>query len=185
MIVPENLMIQHERDFSDECLTDYMDEPYFRLFHNLKELPIVGLQDGFVQCNAAPDAYAEHINTCYSGVKISVAEIKDYIKHKVYAPNLWIAVQDRKNGEIVATGISELDMELGEGIIEWIQVSPAYRGIGLGTYLVAEMLQRMAKKAKFATVSGRVNDPSNPEMLYRKCGFTGDDVWHILKKRHA
>lgn len=40
----------------------------------------------------------------------------------------------------------------------------------------------MQGKARFATVSGKVNDPSAPQRLYRKCGFTGDDVWHILKK---
>lgn len=40
----------------------------------------------------------------------------------------------------------------------------------------------MKDKAKFATVSGQCGNPANPEGLYRKGGFTGSDVWHILRK---
>ncbi len=83
----------------------------------------------------------------------------------------------------MAAGIAELDTQVGEGILEWIQVSPAYRGCGLGAYVVTELLARMPQKARFATVSGQINDPSNPEGLYRKCGFRGNDVWHTLTKR--
>jgi len=50
-----------------------------------------------------------------------------------------------------------------------------------GTYIVSELLFRMKNSAKFATVSGKCNDSSCPEMLYRKCGFTGSDIWHILR----
>ena len=76
----------------------------------------------------------------------------------------------------------ELDKETGEGILEWIQVSQAYRGRGLGCYLVSELLWRMRDAADFATVSGQCGNPSNPERLYCACGFTGTDVWHILRK---
>lgn len=41
------------------------------------------------------------------------------------------------------------------------------------------------KNAKFATVSGQSNNPTNPEVLYRKCCFTGSDVWHVLRKRYT
>ena len=37
--------------------------------------------------------------------------------------------------------------------------------------------------ADFATVSGKVDNETNPEALYRKCGFVGNDVWHILHKK--
>lgn len=37
--------------------------------------------------------------------------------------------------------------------------------------------------AKFATVSGKIDNPANPERLYRKCGFVGNDVWHIIRKK--
>lgn len=83
--------------------------------------------------------------------------------------------------KIAATGIAEFDNQVYEGILEWIQVSPTYRGLGLGTYTVTELLKRISEKAKFATVSGQVDNVYKPENLYRKCGFKGNDVWHILR----
>ena len=32
------------------------------------------------------------------------------------------------------------------------------------------------------TASGQCNNASTPEKLYRRCGFTGNDVWHIFRK---
>lgn len=86
--------------------------------------------------------------------------------------------------EVVATGIAELDKEIGEDVVlEWIQVSEQHRGYGLGKYVVSELLWRMKENAKFATVSGQCNNLTNPEAMYRKCGFSGSDVWHVLKRR--
>ena len=92
-------------------------------------------------------------------------------------------MRNDRTGELAATGIAELDREIGEGILEWIQVSEDCRGRGLGRYLVSELLWRMRGRALFATVSGQCNNPSQPERLYRGCGFTGDDVWHVLRKK--
>lgn len=185
MDVPENMLIQHDRAFCGECLTDYIDEPYFRLYHDLRELRAAVLPEGFRLCKAAPADYAAHINQCYGDGSITEAEISAYAQHPVYSAELWVAVQAWKTQEIVATGVAELDEDVGEGILEWIQVSPAYRGHGLGSYVVTELLNRMARKARFATVSGQVNNPSNPEGLYRKCGFQGNDVWHIMRKKRG
>ena len=66
-------------------------------------------------------------------------------------------------------------------MLEWIQVSKEHRERHLGTYIVKELLWRMKDIADFVTVSGKCNNPSNPEALYRRCGFVGTDVWHILK----
>ncbi len=92
-------------------------------------------------------------------------------------------MKDNLSGDIVATGIAEMDREIGEGVLEWVQVSKAHRGCGLGGYIVMELLWRMKDAARFATVSGRCKNPTNPEGLYRKCGFAGSDVWHILRRR--
>jgi len=62
-------------------------------------------------------------------------------------------------------------------------VLPQYRGKKIGQLIVAELLFRMKDVADFATVSGKVDNMTNPEVLYRKCGFIGNDVWHILHKR--
>jgi len=40
-----------------------------------------------------------------------------------------------------------------------------------------------AKKAAFATVSGKADDPTCPERLYRSCGFVGNDIWHVMRKK--
>lgn len=181
-VLPENMLILHDSDFCSDYLANYKDEPYFRLYHNLQGLHAAHLPDGYCLCNAATLEYAEHINQCYTDMSISEGEIKSYFGHSVYSADLWIAVKDCKSQKIAATGIAEFDEQVCEGILEWIQVSPTHRGLGLGTYIVTELLNRLAKKAKFATVSGQVNNAFKPENLYRKCGFKGNDVWHILRK---
>ena len=185
MMVPESMMIQHHRDFCEDCLTNYVDEPYFRLYHDLQGLRATILPNGFQRCDAAPAEYAAHINQCYPGMFMTASEIESYFHHRVYDPELWVAIRNDRSGKIAATGIAEFDAEVGEGILEWVQVSPAYRGFGLGTYVVTELLHRIAGKAKFVTVSGKVNNPQKPESLYRKCGFQGNDVWHILRKKQG
>ena len=77
-----------------------------------------------------------------------------------------------------------MDLDIGEGVLEWIQVAPAYRGRQLGRYIVLELLHRMQGKVQFVTVSGQCNDLSQPEKLYHSCGFAGNDVWHILKRKN-
>ena len=62
-------------------------------------------------------------------------------------------------------------------------MSEKYRGKGIGKFIVNELLQRMKDKASFVTVSGQVNNSTNPQALYRKCGFEGNDIWHIMHKK--
>ena len=52
-----------------------------------------------------------------------------------------------------------------------------------GYDIIKELLWRGREYAKFATVSGKVENKTKPEALYRKCGFIGNDVWHILRKK--
>lgn len=183
MPVSEGIKIIHDDDFSEAEYQQYIDEPYFRLSHSLQGLSAPHIPEGFLLCNIDFNDYANHINKCYDSIGISEADLQSYITRPVYSADLWLAVKDICNGEIVATGIAELDREIGEGVLEWIQVSKNYRGCGLGSYIVSELLWRMKGIAKFATVSGQCNNPTNPELLYRKCGFIGTDVWHILRKR--
>lgn len=179
--VPENLRILHADDFRMEMLEQYADEPYFRLKHDLRAEP-APVPEGYSLCQGTAAEFAAHIRECY-GNGMTAAEVRSFTEREVYCLELWLALRDEKNGKIVATGIAELDREIGEGMLEWIQVSAEYRGRGLGSYIVRELLWRMKDKAKFVTVSGQCNNPTNPEGLYRKCGFTGSDIWHILRKR--
>lgn len=181
--VPDSIKIVHNADFDQSMLKHYFDQPYFRLKHSLHELPSFELPDHFNICSASVIEYVEHINSCYEDLHISVEELQSYCKRPVYCSELWLAIRDERTGMIVATGIGELDYEIGEGVLEWIQVSNACRGLGIGKYMVQELLRRMKGRAEFVTVSGQCSNPSNPEALYRTCGFTGDDIWHILTEK--
>ena len=180
--VPGNMKILHQDDFKIQLLTEYVDEPYFRLVHDLKSVASAAVPEGYSPCQGTVEEYALHIHECY-GNGMTAEEVHGFTERKVYCPQLWIALRDNSTGKIVATGIGELDREIGESILEWIQVSEEHRGRGLGCYIVRELLWRMKGIAKFATVSGRCNNPSNPEKLYRKCGFTGNDIWHVMTRK--
>ena len=179
----DGMKILHQDEYDDGENQRFVDEPYFRLIHNLKSLAEPVLPQGYSLCTATLSEYAAHISSCYEGIGITEEELRSYTARPVYDTALWLAVKDDQTGNIVATGIAELDREIGEGVLEWIQVSQVHRGKGLGRYIVSELLWRMKGKAGFATVSGQCNNASNPEKLYRKCGFTGNDVWHILRKK--
>lgn len=179
--VPESMRILHENDFHPELLEQYTDEPYFRLKHDLQGVESAAVPRGYTLCRGSAEEFAAHIQACY-GNGMTAAQVRGFTDTDVYCPYLWIALRDDRTGRIVATGIGELDREMGEGVLEWIQVSAEYRGRGLGSFIVKELLWRMKDKADFVTVSGQCANPTNPEKLYRKCGFTGNDVWHILRK---
>lgn len=181
--IPDNMKILHDREFDTELLKRYVDEPYFRLLHHMREVKPVSLPEGFSLCEASVSDFADHINSCYEDIGITMSEIRRYLVREQYCAGLWLAVRDDNKGKIVATGIAELDREIGEGVLEWIQVSKDYRRRGLGSYLVLELLWRMRKEARFVTVSGKCENADNPDELYRKCGFCGDDVWHVLRER--
>lgn len=181
--MPDNMKILHDREFDAELLKRYVDEPYFRLLHHMREVKPVPLPKGYSLCEASVPDFLAHINSCYEDIGITMSEMQGYLDRKQYCAELWLAVRDDCKEKIVATGIAELDREIGEGVLEWIQVSKDYRRCGLGSYLVLELLWRMRKDARFITVSGKCKNPDHLEELYRKCGFCGDDVWHILRER--
>lgn len=124
----------------------------------------------------------EVINQTYTDLSVTHEQLIGYTKTIVYDRELWVLVIDKRDFRVVGCGIADLDRDLKEGILEWIQVLPAYRGEKIGQLIVNELLKRMKGKAEFVTVSGKTGNVTNPEILYRKCGFVGDDIWHILTK---
>lgn len=179
--VPQNMIIVHERDMTDDLLLDYNDEPYFRLYHNLKNIRQMTLQEvEIVSSEVSVSEFVQLINKSYTDLSVTTEQIESYRHTPVYCPDLWILLKDRNTQAILAGGIADYDEEAGELILEWIQVLPPYRGRGYGQFAVNTLLSKMQNKAKFATVSGKINNLSNPERLYRKCGFVGTDIWHIL-----
>ena len=72
IVVPDNMLILHDKDFHKNYLIDYNDEPYFRLKHNLIEVNQPVLPNGFELCDATLSDFAKHINKCYKGSKLTV-----------------------------------------------------------------------------------------------------------------
>ncbi len=183
--IPTDMKIMHNNDFSTEILSDYIDEKYFRLHHNLKEIPKIIANDFEITTATRKDIkeIVQIINDSYTDISVNKELIKSYTKTPVYNAALWIMVKERATDKYVGCGIADFDTEAKELILEWIQVLPQYRGKKIGQLIVTELLFRMKDIADFATVSGKVDNTTNPEALYRKCGFAGDDVWHILHKK--
>ena len=183
--IPPNMKILHDRDFSSDMLSDYTDEKYFRLFHNLKEIPKITLNDFSIVTATQKDVktIVQIINDSYTDISVNKELIKGYTKTSVYNAELWVMVKEKSMDKYVACGIADYDKDANELILEWIQFLPQFRGKKIGQLIVTELLFRMKDIADFATVSGKVDNTTKPEELYRKCGFVGNDVWHILYKK--
>ncbi|MBQ8597807.1 MAG: GNAT family N-acetyltransferase [Lachnospiraceae bacterium] len=182
--IPENMKIVHHRDYLHCEPKGYDDEPYFRLLHTLKDIKKVSLAQVSVRTASDEEfsVIADIINRSYSDISVTYEQISALKKSKVYNSSLWVIAYEKESGLAVGCGIAELDHEAKEGVLEWIQVLPEYRGQGIGQLIVTELLIRLQDIADFVTVSGKVNNPSNPEILYRKCGFEGEDIWHIMRR---
>ena len=181
--IPMHMRVVSDNDFSDSLLNDYTDEPYFKLLHDLTHIDRVALPEGFVMTQGSTGEFAAHINAAYEREGVTVEELEQYQARPVYDADLWICIRDISSMKVVASGIAELDRDIREGSLEWIQVSDGYRRLGLGKCTVNELLSRLKGKADFVTVSGRVNNETQPERLYERCGFTNKTLWHILTRK--
>lgn len=176
--IPNNIVIISENDSSFNSASG---EIYFKLMHNLDRIDDVKLSSDFEVVEASISQFVEHINKCYIEEGITLEELESYKLHPVYNPTLWLAIKNKKTGELVASGIAEFDVEIGEGILEWIEISPTYRRQGLGKFIVCELLNRLKNlKANFVTVSGRLSNSTHPLELYKSCNFKNIFLWKIF-----
>lgn len=113
--IPDGMIILHQYEYDKAQYQHYIDEPYFRLIHDLKGLAKPVLPQGYSLCTASLSEYAAHISSCYERIGITEEELRSYTTRPVYDTALWLAVKDDQTGNIVATGIAELDREIGEG----------------------------------------------------------------------
>ncbi|MCE5235048.1 MAG: GNAT family N-acetyltransferase [Clostridiaceae bacterium] len=185
--VPEHMRVVHERDFGPSYLAEYDDEPYFKLLHGLANIGEPVFPRGFslraAELPGDAEALAALLCACYAESFFTAEDVLGFAASPAHAPELWLLAFDTA-GALCGAALADYDARLNEGVLEWIQVLPSYRGRGVGKALVNVLLRGLrAHGARFATVSGRINEPTRPEALYRACGFTGGDVWHVLKKK--
>ena len=184
MSIPDNIKNVHNNNFDKAMLNEYNDKKYFRLFHNLRDIPTFSNNNytyGIIS-KAEINELSKMINASYTHTDVFVSA--DYIngltETKVYYSELWLGAFD--NEKLIGSIICDLDTEIGEGVIEWLQVLPEHRGKGIASVLICKVLNIMKNHAEFATVSGECDNNTNPEGVYRKCGFEGNDIWHVLIK---
>lgn len=181
-IAPPPSIAIYRDDAFDENRCPGEDTPYFKLIHDLKNVRQPAPPAGYTLTGIRPEELASHIRKCYQAEYVTDAEMEAYTRREVYDKDLWITLRESATGEIAASGLGELDTRIGEGTLDWIQISPDFRRKGLGKFVVCELIQRLSKKASFVTVSGRMDNPGNPFGLYLSCGFTNPVIWHIVRK---
>lgn len=183
--IPSNMKIVHSNEFDKKLLDKYFDKRFFRLIHNLSIIPdfnVTGINFRVLSSNRN-DELTDMINDSYAHSEICVSAdyIKSLTKTQVYCPELWIGAY--YSGKLIGSIICDFDIEVGEAVIEWLQVLPEYRRRGIASALICKALKTMSGFSDFATVSGECDNITYPERVYRKCGFEGDDVWHILNEK--
>lgn len=180
--IPSNISVVHNDEYLDDLDSLSLDTLYFRLKHNLKSIEEVLLDGPFkyqkVNINSSNDLneVVSIINKCYTDIKVNLEQVISWTKLEVFNKNLWIFIIDTNTQQPIGLGIAELDKEVREGMLEWIQVLPEYRGLRLGKALVTRLLLNLSNQVDFVTVSGKVDNKTNPEKLYRICGFEGKDI---------
>lgn len=183
--IPSNMKIVHNSEFDRKQLDKYNDRRFFRLIHYLKNIPsfhAAGIALETISIGRI-DELADMINNSYAHLQLRVSEdyVQSLTKTKAYCPELWLgAVLD---GKLIGSIICDFDSEIREAVIEWLQVLPEYRGRGIAAALICKALRLMGDFADFVTVSGECDNITNPEGVYRRCGFEGNDVWHILSEK--
>lgn len=184
MQLPDSMEVVHHSDFNPQQWDGYEIQCFFRLFHDLKEIPGNGPNGYFLVTAKASDveSVVSVINSSYTDLKVTSEQIRGYRETEVFREDLWILARDERTDALMGCAMADFDRETGELSVEWVQVLPQYRGRGIGRNMVSELLRRGRAFASFATVSGRTDSETKPEAVYRKCGFTGKDKWYIMRK---
>lgn len=178
MTVPDSVRIIHCRDWNGQY-SDY--QRFFRVKHDLTDLPGIDFDYDVISIEHQAKQLSGMINASYihEGITVTEEEILQWREHETFREDLCVYINP-DGGIMAASGIAEYDSCCREGSIEWVQVLPEYRGRGLGQKIVNVLLARLKKiGAEFVTVSGNLDNTSDPLELYRRCGFKGNDVWYI------
>ncbi len=184
IVIPDTMRIIRDDRYSGAAYTDYADTRYFKTMCNAFPPAHPVLPVGYSFTAIDDTALSAHIAQCYREERLSKAQAAAYRTYSGYDARLWLALRDEK-GSIAASGVAFIDKTIGEGTLEWVQVSPAERRKGYGKATVTELLFRMNSLVDFVTVSGRLDSVSYPLRLYQSCGFHSTVIWHILTRRET
>lgn len=181
-----HMMILHQQYYEKIDAGLFQSSAYFRVLHPLQHINQVELpmHFSFVPVDVRQDCakIATFINQCYQHIQVDEGTVNQWQQTNVFDPALWVWVIDQRNNQAAALGLADVDEKIGEGSLEWIQVHPQYQHQGIAQALVNHLLMLLKSKVAFATVSGEVGNASNPEKLYRRCGFVGTEIWHVLRR---
>ncbi len=163
-------------------------QPYFRLLQDHTQLPQMSLPDGFcfeqIRLDVEQERLLAMIAHSESDFRPANDRVERWQQQPVFEPELWFWVKDTRIGMPVGAAIGIIDPTVGEAVLEWVQVIPAYQKRGLGRALVNELLRRSAQRARFTTVTGAFPfyERSDPGAFFRESGFAGNDVWWLLAR---
>lgn len=178
--MPNNIQVIHELTYT---ASENKPAKYFRLLHRLDNISYINNDDYIIKTvniSTQKHIVADILEKCYDA-KYPIETIDKWTSLRVFDNDLWIFVMQRNSHKPIALGIADYDSNIKEGSLEWIQVLPEYRKLGIGKLIVNELLARLKSKAEFVTVSGECDNETNPELLYRKCGFFGNDIWYVIQ----
>ncbi len=76
--LPSNFKVIHEKDYSIQLISDYTDEKYFRLVHDLKKIEVINL-DGYEIVTAREEdanIIVSIINESYEDLQVNLSQIQ-------------------------------------------------------------------------------------------------------------
>ncbi|MDD3831663.1 MAG: GNAT family N-acetyltransferase [Clostridia bacterium] len=181
LTLPQGVLVIHDSQWNAEVKYS-AHQRFFRLIHNLHTITTVNptYYTLVVATSTDYDDIVEIINACYDNIDMSIDRLINMSMQPTYCPQLWVMAKDSE-GMSVGCALADYDSNSGEVSLEWVQVLPRYRGKGIAQALVQRLLAYASTFARFTTVSGDVDNVTNPQALYRKCGFIGNDIWHIVR----
>ena len=179
---PKNVCVFHMSDYNENNNYRRVDK-YFKLKHDLRDIRKTSIEAFPIEIKEDINDLVDMINESYEkeGIIISRDYFNDLSKSTLYRKNLWLKIVD-SDKNMIASLIALYDGEINEGVVDFIQVLPKYRGLGYARELLLKVLNELRSVADFVTVSGRVENQTNPKKLYESVGFTGDDIWYVCIK---
>ena len=144
--IPSSVTIIHERDWKNQS---HNYQRFFRVKHNLDNLPIVDFDFELLNIDNQAEELAAMVNSCYKdeGITLNEQDILSWRNHKTFREYLCVYIKDN-NGLMIASGIAEFDQECKEGTIEWVQVLPEYRRKGIASAITSRLAVEIMNRGK-------------------------------------